>query len=65
MKSFWDKWVDYTAITVLVFLFAMLAFGCDENETPAVHGVIRVDASPIPPFEIEFKGSPSPTPVEP
>lgn len=57
---------DYATVlaAALVLAAMLLAGGCDESDAPAVHGVIRVDASPIPPFEVEFRETPSPTPVE-
>lgn len=71
--------LDFASVLVaLVALVAMLLLGCDENDpyfpgvevqvsaTPGgeVHGVISVSPSPLPPFEVRFRETPSPTPVE-
>lgn len=69
----------FTVGLLLIMLIAVLTLsGCDENDpyfpdvevtvtaSPGTdpHGTIRVSPSPLPPFEVQFKESPSPTPVE-
>lgn len=57
--------VTIAAIFAMALMFIAVPFtGCDESDAPAVHGVIQVEASPLPPFEVQFRETPSPTPVE-
>lgn len=70
----------FTLGLVLILMLATLFLvGCDENDpyfpdvevtvtaSPGAdpHGTIRVSPSPLPPFEVQFKDEPSPTPVAP
>lgn len=59
--------VSIAAILALALIVCSVIFstGCDESDAPAVHGVISVSPSPLPPFEVRFReDEPSPTPVE-
>lgn len=59
---------DYATVLLAALVLAvMLALGCDEESIPEVHGTITVSPSPggpIPPFEVQFRDEPSPTPVD-
>lgn len=53
-------------LAVLIAL-ALIILGCDEESIPEVHGTITVSPSPggpVPPFEVQFRDEPSPTPVD-
>ena len=58
------EWMGVLVLLAVLAVMLVLGTGCDPDETPAVHGVVQVDASPLPPFEVRFR-APSPTPVVP